>query len=299
MTLTQMQYFSAVCQYQNISVAAKTLYITQPALSSSLADLEREVGFKLLERKSKGVVPTEEGLRLLEHIQAVLNRYQLMENDIPFIPLNQNTLRVGFRPFGGENTFFRIYKDFAAVHKDTILRVEEISNQKPVIFLEEDQIDFLITTSGNISMNRADLYEYHLLGPEDVTLYAHRDSLLCMKDVLSLMDLSGYPMVFWEGHRHFMEHFSKLMTDEGGQLNVVSTVSQVAGVLQFICNNLAIGFLSGDYLNEIHTIKKLPLPVTAEGESCLRSEVDIYAIWKKSVERIPLKRQFADYLRSI
>ena len=55
MTLTQMQYFSSVRQYQNISMAAKMLYISQPALSSSLSDLEREVGFKLFDRKSKGI----------------------------------------------------------------------------------------------------------------------------------------------------------------------------------------------------------------------------------------------------
>ena len=74
MTLTQMQYFATVCQYQNISMAAKMLYISQPALSSSLSDLEREVGFKLFDRKSKGIQPTEEGLLFLKNVDAVLKR---------------------------------------------------------------------------------------------------------------------------------------------------------------------------------------------------------------------------------
>lgn len=47
MTLTQMRYFATTCELQNISLAAQMLYISQPALSATLADLEKEVGFKL------------------------------------------------------------------------------------------------------------------------------------------------------------------------------------------------------------------------------------------------------------
>lgn len=105
-----MQYFATVCQLQNISMAAKVLYISQPALSAALSDLEREVGFKLFNRKSKGVYPTEEGLLFLDHVLAVLKRYNLLKREIPLISLNQNIIKVGFRPFAGENDFFRIYE---------------------------------------------------------------------------------------------------------------------------------------------------------------------------------------------
>ena len=40
MTLTQMQYFSTICECQNISMAAKMLCISQPALSATLAGME-------------------------------------------------------------------------------------------------------------------------------------------------------------------------------------------------------------------------------------------------------------------
>lgn len=72
MTMNQMQYFSTVCRYHNITTAAKILMISQPGLSARLSELEAEVGVKLLERTSKGVSPTEEGARLLAHVEAVL-----------------------------------------------------------------------------------------------------------------------------------------------------------------------------------------------------------------------------------
>lgn len=64
-----MQYFATVCQLQNISMAAKVLYISQPALS----DLEREVGFKHPAGRRE-VYPTREGLLFLDHVLAVLKR---------------------------------------------------------------------------------------------------------------------------------------------------------------------------------------------------------------------------------
>ena len=74
MTMNQMQYFSTVCRYHNITKAAKILMISQPGLSARLSELEAEVGVKLLERTSKGVSPTEEGARLLAHVEAVCSR---------------------------------------------------------------------------------------------------------------------------------------------------------------------------------------------------------------------------------
>lgn len=52
MTMNQMQYFSTVCRYHNITKAAKILMISQPGLSARLSELEAEVGVKLLERTS-------------------------------------------------------------------------------------------------------------------------------------------------------------------------------------------------------------------------------------------------------
>ena len=102
MTLTQMRYFATTCELQNISLAAQMLYISQPALSATLADLEKEVGFKLFNRKSKGVIPTEEGLLLLQHINSVLKRANLLQQEIPLISRHQQVIRVGFRPYSGE-----------------------------------------------------------------------------------------------------------------------------------------------------------------------------------------------------
>ena len=73
MTLNQMQYFSTACETKNMSLAAEMLYISQPTLSASLSALEKEVGFQLFYRKSKGICPTEEAMILLNQVNEVLS----------------------------------------------------------------------------------------------------------------------------------------------------------------------------------------------------------------------------------
>ena len=69
MELRVLQYFLAVAREQSISAAAKSLHLSQPALSIQLKELEREVGKQLLLRGTKGsrkVILTEEELSVCE-----------------------------------------------------------------------------------------------------------------------------------------------------------------------------------------------------------------------------------------
>ncbi len=59
MTMNQMQYFSTVCRYHNITKAAKILMISQPGLSARLSELEAEVGVKLLGAHLQGGIPPQ------------------------------------------------------------------------------------------------------------------------------------------------------------------------------------------------------------------------------------------------
>ena len=56
-----LQYFLAVAREQNITKAAKTLYITQSTLSKQMMDLENQLGKKLFVRGQRKITLTEEG----------------------------------------------------------------------------------------------------------------------------------------------------------------------------------------------------------------------------------------------
>jgi DNA-binding transcriptional LysR family regulator len=61
MTFGQLRTFLAVVRHRSVSAAASDLYVTQPAVSASIAALERDVGVRLLVRDGRGVRPTSSG----------------------------------------------------------------------------------------------------------------------------------------------------------------------------------------------------------------------------------------------
>jgi DNA-binding transcriptional LysR family regulator len=72
--------FKSVYKNGNFSQAAKELFISQPAVSQQIAMLEAHVGYKLFNRKSKGVEPTEYAKLLNNLIIEALDRLESVEN---------------------------------------------------------------------------------------------------------------------------------------------------------------------------------------------------------------------------
>ncbi|GLH76107.1 LysR family transcriptional regulator [Bradyrhizobium sp. SSBR45G] len=69
-----MRYFAQIVESGSLSKASRCLFVAQPALSQQIAKLEEEVGRPLLQRSSRGVIPTENGLALYHHARFMLRQ---------------------------------------------------------------------------------------------------------------------------------------------------------------------------------------------------------------------------------
>ncbi len=74
MDLRQLHYFTVIVESGSMAKASRQLYIAQPSLSQQVAKLEDEVGKQLLNRSSKGVTPTENGLALYHQARFILRQ---------------------------------------------------------------------------------------------------------------------------------------------------------------------------------------------------------------------------------
>lgn len=72
MELRQLRYFIGVSEAGSLLKAAGRLHVAQPALGQQITALEHDVGAKLFERSSRGVVLTAAGEVFLEHARVVL-----------------------------------------------------------------------------------------------------------------------------------------------------------------------------------------------------------------------------------
>ena len=77
--LRQLRYFVVAAEEGQITRAAQKLNLAQPALSRTIAQLEAQMGVKLLQRHARGVSLTPAGAQLLEKAQAVLDAISEVE----------------------------------------------------------------------------------------------------------------------------------------------------------------------------------------------------------------------------
>jgi DNA-binding transcriptional LysR family regulator len=88
--------FCLVVRAGNISHAAKELYLTQPAVSMAIRQLEEKLGKELLVRTSKGVKPTIEGEVLFQYIDQALNLIDTAEKKYTdFVNMKMGEVRIG------------------------------------------------------------------------------------------------------------------------------------------------------------------------------------------------------------
>jgi len=84
-TFKQLSIFSAIAKHQSFTLASKAMYLTQPAISMQMKQLEENVGLPLFERIGKQITLTEAGIEFLhyaESIQQTVDEAKLMLDEL-------------------------------------------------------------------------------------------------------------------------------------------------------------------------------------------------------------------------
>jgi len=80
--LREIEIFLSVAKNQNISKAAKELYISQPAISNWISNMEDSYGVQLFQRTNRGAILTPEGERLYAQLDIAYNRFRVSVEEI-------------------------------------------------------------------------------------------------------------------------------------------------------------------------------------------------------------------------
>lgn len=80
MNIQQIIYIVEINKYNSFSVAANSLFISQPRLSQAVKDLEAELGFEIFERNRKGIIgPTLKGYEFIHYAKKVLRDFNALD----------------------------------------------------------------------------------------------------------------------------------------------------------------------------------------------------------------------------
>lgn len=140
--LSGYRIFYTVANTGNISKAAKELYISQPAISKSIQKLEEGVGCRLFSRSSRGVVLTEEGRLLYDHVRAAFETLTLGEEKLKrSIELGVGHLKIGVSSTLCKYLLLPYLKEFIRRNPHISISITCQSTNETLRLLEDNKID--------------------------------------------------------------------------------------------------------------------------------------------------------------
>jgi DNA-binding transcriptional LysR family regulator len=127
----QLEYIAAVTRLGSLRRAAEELRLSQPALSETVRNLERELGVDLLERKRSGATMSAEGRELLPHIINVLDAVDRLRSAAGEQHRISRMVRVGTVNAATVPLLIPVIREFRAAHPLT--QVEVVAAQQTEI----------------------------------------------------------------------------------------------------------------------------------------------------------------------
>ena len=287
-----LEYFLAVAREQNITAAAESLHISQPALSTQLKNMEDELGKQLLIRGVKGsrkVILTEEGMILRKRAEEMLLLMRRTEEEIT----GSNETIAGNVFIGtGETETVRLFAKVAKKlqQKYPYIRYNISSgNAEHVLeYLDKGIIDF------GLLFTEIDAQKYEAI-PVPIKdtwgVLMRRDSPLAEKEVICPEDLWDKPLIV--SHQKGDDvYLNQWLQREESELHIVATYNLLFNASLLVDEGLGYALCYDKLIN------------TKGSNLCFRPfsprlEARGFIVWKKYQVFSKAANIFLQYLREM
>lgn len=191
-SLSKLQQIITVARCGSFSRAAEELHITQPALSRSIASIERHYGFPIFNRIGHGVEPTAAGAQLLLQAEPLMQSMRVFGSNVGLLASGQvGTLKIGFPPLLASQLLGDLAKDFFTPSNQVELRVSIRSGPALLEELKNDSIELFLFADTQVETG-PDI-ELETIGAIAPTCVVRREHPLAERKGLTTADLAKYP----------------------------------------------------------------------------------------------------------
>jgi len=194
MRAEQLEYVAAVARLGSFRRAAEELHISQPALSATVRNLERELGIDILERHRSGARVSEAGGQLLPHIAAVIEAVDVLRRAADHQHQTSRMVRLGTVNAATVPMLTPTIADFRHTHPSTQVEVVGAQEQQIDRGLREGSFDLgLITCLAGDDMPPE--FETQRLLSGRAVVCMRTDSRLARRPVVSADELAAEPLI--------------------------------------------------------------------------------------------------------
>ncbi|MBR1507256.1 MAG: LysR family transcriptional regulator [Eubacterium sp.] len=203
MTILQLKYVIALANASSMREAASKLFVTQPALSSMIRELEEELQIQIFKRNNKGIALTSEGREFLTYAKQAVSQYLLIEDRYAKNERDKVHFSVSMQHYVfAVKAFLKAICEFS--YDRYTYSVQETKTDEVLTNVRDlkSEIGIISYSKGNENLFKKLFREFglsfHPLMIRDAYAYLWKDHPLADREEISLDDLREYPCISFD-----------------------------------------------------------------------------------------------------
>ncbi len=240
--------FYHVATTGSLTMAAKELNISQPAVSQSVRQLETALGTKLFTRASKGVRLTGEGSLLYGYVAKGYEQIRLGEQKLEqMLNLELGEIHIGASDMTLQFYLLPYLEQFHENYPHIKVIVSNAPTPETLSNLNENKIDFgVVSTPFD---NPGDLQVANVREIEDVFV-AGRKFISYKNHMLDLQELEKMPIIYLEGATSTRSYMDSFLQKNNVYVRPEFELATSDMIVQFALRNLGVGCVVRDFARE-------------------------------------------------
>lgn len=203
MTLNQLKYIIEIAETGSITTAAGRLFIAQPSLSKSVAELEKEMGITIFARSNRGVYLTEDGTKFLSYARQIVEQTELLESEYKSAPPPRRAFAVSAQHYAFVvNAFVELVREYGRDKYEFTLRELKTAEIIEDVRTHRSDIGILFLCDFNREVIRHILQNEELQFVKLFTAKPHvfvsKQNPLVGRKSVTLDDLKEYPRLTYD-----------------------------------------------------------------------------------------------------
>ncbi|AUF84717.1 TPA: LysR family transcriptional regulator [Streptococcus pneumoniae] len=262
MNIQQLRYVVAIANSGTFREAAEKMYVSQPSLSISVRDLEKELGFKIFRRTSSGTFLTRRGMEFYEKSQELVKGFDIFQNQYANPEEEKDEFSVASQHYDflpptitAFSERYPDYKNFRIFESTTVQILDEVAqghSEIGIIYLNNQNKKGIMQRVEKLGLEVIELIPFH------THIYLREGHPLAQKEELVMEDLADLPTVRFTQEKDEYLYYSENFVDTSvsSQMFNVTDRATLNGILERTdAYATGSGFLDSDSVNGITVIR--------------------------------------------
>jgi len=300
MNLKEQTYVTMLARCGSISRAAERLFVSPPALSGYIGNLEKQMGTRLFDRSKKRFTLTYAGKRYVVAAEKMLEIDRQFEQEMKAILGGESgVLRIGIQMRRGPWIIPPLIRRFSEEYPDLLIEVEEGTNAGLLDALKEDLVDIIQINENS----RLPGLKYEVMMNEPVLVVLPASHPACALSEagdqypsLSLDLLKDETFILGQMHQSIRIFANDVLKEAGIVPRKVIEIQNIEAAVHMAAEGLGVAFTRLGYVKYFNTYDKTARYFLPSG---VRRGEDVVAVWKEGTVLTPPMARFVDLLREI